>query len=510
MTDNNSGPSRRQVLAGLGTIGVASAGAGLGTTAFFSDRTTFRNNYLEAGELALKLDWQQTYNGPNPKTGVAEEHPVNAYPDDSGDGIQDLGGIKYSSAGDTKPVFNAAEIPACCDCEDEEYYVTYAGDTFCIEAIDGDVSAETFYDYVPAEVSSRNEDITRDDTAVLFLYRDDQGELYLFIVLDEFGDGDGGAASFKVEGAEECEWLSADWVVQDDPITTNDDYQNADGNLPATADWVWGEERTDGGVLGTLEEEFALRITPKLNDAATLDPANFPNFISDFGPVERLIFLSGDAETEIVLEDGITDETGKLDPIVVHSTCGIETLDKLSTDVYASKFYPDQRSLIELDDVKPGDEGEITFSMHLCDNPGYIWLFAKNIDFDGELAEYLDVVLWYDDDCNNVFDDDEIEIFSGSFSELLDLLNNGKESLPLDADPKNPETIDCFDPETGYCIGFTWEFPVRQFDEIDERDNNDVQGDSLKFDLGFYTEQCRHNDGPNAGDVTPINPDIPE
>jgi len=38
MTNNNKIPlSRRSVLGGLGAIGVASAGAGLGTTAFFSD-----------------------------------------------------------------------------------------------------------------------------------------------------------------------------------------------------------------------------------------------------------------------------------------------------------------------------------------------------------------------------------------------------------------------------------------------------------------------------------------
>ena len=30
--------------------------------------------------------------------------------------------------------------------------------------------------------------------------------------------------------------------------------------------------------------------------------------------------------------------------------------------------------IIDLDDVKPGDFGEITFSFALCDNPGYLWL----------------------------------------------------------------------------------------------------------------------------------------
>jgi predicted ribosomally synthesized peptide with SipW-like signal peptide len=41
------------MLGGIGAIGVASAGAGLGTTAFFSDSETFEDNTLTAGELDL-------------------------------------------------------------------------------------------------------------------------------------------------------------------------------------------------------------------------------------------------------------------------------------------------------------------------------------------------------------------------------------------------------------------------------------------------------------------------
>ncbi|WP_439026459.1 hypothetical protein [Haloarchaeobius sp. DT45] len=52
--------SRRQVLAGLGTIGVASAGAGLGTTAFFSD-TEELEGWYEAGRVDLVLDYRSTY-----------------------------------------------------------------------------------------------------------------------------------------------------------------------------------------------------------------------------------------------------------------------------------------------------------------------------------------------------------------------------------------------------------------------------------------------------------------
>jgi predicted ribosomally synthesized peptide with SipW-like signal peptide len=54
MTDNYE-LSRRKLLAGLGTIGVAGAGAGLGTSALFSDEEEFQNNIVEAGTLDMKV-----------------------------------------------------------------------------------------------------------------------------------------------------------------------------------------------------------------------------------------------------------------------------------------------------------------------------------------------------------------------------------------------------------------------------------------------------------------------
>jgi predicted ribosomally synthesized peptide with SipW-like signal peptide len=61
MTSDNIRISRRSVLAGLGAIGVASAGAGLGTTAFFSDEEAVAAS-LQAGRLDLLVDYRATYN----------------------------------------------------------------------------------------------------------------------------------------------------------------------------------------------------------------------------------------------------------------------------------------------------------------------------------------------------------------------------------------------------------------------------------------------------------------
>jgi len=47
--------SRRKMLGGLGAIGLASAGAGLGTSALFTDTETFSSNSLTAGTLDMSV-----------------------------------------------------------------------------------------------------------------------------------------------------------------------------------------------------------------------------------------------------------------------------------------------------------------------------------------------------------------------------------------------------------------------------------------------------------------------
>jgi predicted ribosomally synthesized peptide with SipW-like signal peptide len=100
--------------------------------------------------------------------------------------------------------------------------------------------------------------------------------------------------------------------------------------------------------------------------------------------------------------------------------------------------------LLNLEDVKPGDFGEFTFSAHLCGNPGHLWLQMpgglaesendlegpeQSVDEtpnEGELAENVQTALWYDDDCNNRIDGEPEDLValaivdtSGSTSSIL-------------------------------------------------------------------------------------------
>jgi len=176
--------------------------------------------------------------------------------------------------------------------------------------------------------------------------------------------------------------------------------------------------------------------------------------------------------------------------------------------------------LINLTDVKPGDFGEVTLSFHLCDNPGYVWLraaniienentpfgndgdFANNGDEKGELGKKAKALVWYDsgqdgwngdddDEGDNVYQQNkETVIKRGSLREVLERLATGN-GFPLEGDLAAEEAggigRDCFDNSTTYQIGFAWWLP--------EEVGNEVAADSIQFDLGFYTEQCRHNDG---------------
>lgn len=50
------------MLLGLGTVGIASGGAGLGTTAYFNDTESFTGNSLQAGSLDLRVHFASQYN----------------------------------------------------------------------------------------------------------------------------------------------------------------------------------------------------------------------------------------------------------------------------------------------------------------------------------------------------------------------------------------------------------------------------------------------------------------
>ena len=110
--------SRRKMLAGLGAVGFASAGAGLGTSAYFSDEESFEDNTLTAGTLDLRVVYEASYD-----SGGAVENMA-----DAAMGTQDgeAAGMFYE-LGDVKPG-DSGHIEFCFEIVDNPAYMWACGD----------------------------------------------------------------------------------------------------------------------------------------------------------------------------------------------------------------------------------------------------------------------------------------------------------------------------------------------------------------------------------------------
>ncbi|QKY21075.1 hypothetical protein B4589_012080 [Halolamina sp. CBA1230] len=175
---------------------------------------------------------------------------------------------------------------------------------------------------------------------------------------------------------------------------------------------------------------------------------------------------------------------------------------------------------IEVTDLKPGDSGEGEFCFSIVDNPAYLWICggltenAQNettepeedaleelygsTPADGQLADAMTVTLSY---CTTELDEETEEettvigdeVVSGSLAEVMAMLAAG---VPLagDGDGEAPladrpvfEGVDDQTDTAETCLCFEWSVPTDV--------GNEIQTDSVAFDLEFYAEQARHNDG---------------
>jgi len=145
-------------------------------------------------------------------------------------------------------------------------------------------------------------------------------------------------------------------------------------------------------------------------------------------------------------------------------------------------------------DVKPGDSGENTVSLHVHDNPAWVCAEISNLknyengcnnpetkagdatcdspgEGQGELQSYLRFTVWRDANCNNIKDSEEQLLVDNQ------LVQNT--SWPI-AD-KNTGT----GPITDVCIGIKW--------NVSADTGNIIQGDGLAGDVSFSAVQSRNN-----------------
>jgi len=194
----------------------------------------------------------------------------------------------------------------------------------------------------------------------------------------------------------------------------------------------------------------------------------------------------------------------------------------------------------ELTDVKPGDSGALAFCPRIETNPAYLWLCGDltandentvtepeadadaedddetdaQIEGQGELADTVLITVSYCDlgEVGEQFDPAEdvletTEIGTGTLGDFLALVERG---VPLDGSGATgaelpfpaPGAQECFagtgDEAESPCLCIEWAVPS----EV----GNEIQSDSIEFDLTFFAQQCRNADG-TSNPCCPCGPD---
>jgi hypothetical protein len=163
---------------------------------------------------------------------------------------------------------------------------------------------------------------------------------------------------------------------------------------------------------------------------------------------------------DVVGSEIINPETTGLQVGTTYSGCTTVTVDALDDDtgtITLSSSGP-----VRLVSVKGGPDGE---HVYVFDDPVVLDEVVFTTPGDHEISN-VDV-------CCPVLDDPDVP--------------------PLETPGRQ-----CFPNSTTAYVGFEWWLPVDHA--------NEIQSDSVSFDLGFYAEQCRHNDGsgqpPENGGIT--------
>ncbi|MBA7602675.1 hypothetical protein ES703_09771 [subsurface metagenome] len=144
---------------------------------------------------------------------------------------------------------------------------------------------------------------------------------------------------------------------------------------------------------------------------------------------------------------------------------------------------PEIFNYLPASDIKPGDDGEVTLSLHLKtgSNDADLWMQVQNLNNyggvlsepeeeeengtpDDDIASEILVKLWIDDG-DNIWEDGEVVLYDDTLSGLT-----AKLTVQLDAVAS-----------TTYYVGWSWELPSAV--------GNEHQGDYCTFDIVFGADQ---------------------
>jgi predicted ribosomally synthesized peptide with SipW-like signal peptide len=474
--------SRRKVLGGLGTVGIASAGAGLGTSAFFSDTENFDGNSMVAGELDLKMDWEEHYSD-----WMGDETDFASMDDDGSLVIEDQDGF-----------MNATLVEAFPD-ESDDGEQDFTGEEPCSD--DSNLADGDLPDALESDL--RTEGTLNGQTT-------ESGDP--LINLDDVKPGDKGEVTFSLHLCDNPGYI---WLTGD--LTENVDGSNTEPELE-DSDEPQGDEG-DGTIDSDTEGELADEIMVQAWYDSDCDNV--------FDEDESVIFASGSLSS---IMDGLANGGVRLDASRYGASddgTGAEASDECNElgklewgefdGVY--QFRPENGSVVHDADGAVGDilkldavDGsgnwaniEIQFIEYKDDDetePIRVeWEIVDSTDVDGDgdgdigicaldVKAANDTKRLYEGElCITGAENTGTESFVNEGGQQPAISNIQFDYCVIGGGGAGGQEEDgvCFDPNTKYCIGFDWRLPVDHA--------NEIQGDSVGFDLGFYTEQCRHNDG---------------
>ena len=509
MTANNlTGLSRRRLLGGLGAIGIASAGAGLGTTAFFSDEESFENNTLTAGELDLKMDYRMTYRGGRGRLAELQQH----YPDAT------FVDENMEPTDEDTGVYLLDQVPSRDSYPGAEDWVIGANGIFDPETGEGEgFQRDELIDAGDLEAALiRLADVKPGDygevTFSTHLY-DNPGYMWIGGALT--GNEQNGYTDPEIRSLEDLGFPT------DDP--------DGDGQLAdAIQAKVWyddncdnihqaeaGEEGEGADVMLSIDTSGSMGSGSgsKMENAKAAALA----FVDNLGPNDRIGLVTFDTSGSLV--QGLTFDhslvADDLQPGNAGITSGGSTMMDAGVDLAANELLNNDRGVdqatILLGDGQPttsqrsgNDHVQNAIDAAADAKAAGITMFTIGLGVSsGSTAQTTLIamasssngtVLYYDSPTGTELDEiytqissviltGETVIAEGSLREVMDALEAG---IPLDANLQVEGRV-CFTNSVTRCFGFEWELPTAV--------GNEVQTDAVEFAIGFAAEQCRHNDG---------------
>ncbi|WP_276258508.1 vWA domain-containing protein [Haloglomus litoreum] len=575
MSDRQMDITRRKVLGALGAVGAAGAGAGFGTSALFNDTESFEENVITAGELDLKVDWEEHYSYPqavgfgDPTDGltVTRSEPedtsnyvglpyptdpvlwvhednldaymantaIEAFPDFDGDGTQDAGSVEEDYVpcrdgadtpddldptgnrtdnadtklddGSTAPLVNLGDVKPgdfgeltlsfhLCD---NPGWVWLQGGNLS-ESENGETEPEGEVDDSPGgELAENIKTVWWYDTDGDNVLDTTRGKLDVMVLLDRSGSLNSseynslrsagntlvddllGAGDVEVGGITfgDSDGVSVTSTLGSSSFDFPSGTPNGGNNTPMPPALDIADQHLDNAGRAGAEQVIVLltdggpnyvNTTYTSSGAASLTAPRANNWSADAGD------QAYDNATNS--KDG-TVSSGELDETELVAD-NIKTPSGDSTD--------DPSRIVTVGIGDPQNVAGTTLDEFLRDRVASSPANHYNANFSNLADVVNDVVA-------GVALGEEV-FHTGTLASDLSTLSSGG-GIPLDGDlvtdfdeVAGTGNRECFQPSTTHYIGFGWWLPATV--------GNEIQSDSVTFDLGFYTEQCRHNPTPDA------------